>query len=195
MHFKDAVAICYNEMEEEQEIQAALFEEEQNKLGNQGKKKKHKNMKIGTVMTKKNLTAPPTTSASFEPTTKVSNWHVVKSTMENKNDHQFLPISPSRQRASNRRQRPPTLAWKTPEQGTRKKLSKLPKPLPSPVFKKAVEMSSNTTEERTESYKAKRAERYEYYQNRLANNNNKLSENRSPLSNLKNKRKPTTQFV
>ena len=197
LHFKDAVAIGYNEMEEEQAIQAALFEEEQHKLG----KKKHKNIKIGTVMTKINLTAPPTptTSGSHEPTKKVSKWTIVKSNMENKNDHQFLPISPSRQRASNRRQRPPTLAWKTPEQGTRKKLNKLPTPLPSPVFKKAVEMSSNTTEERTESYKAKRAERYEYYQNRLANNNNnnnnKQSENRSPLSNLKNKRKPTIEFV
>jgi hypothetical protein len=213
LHYKDAVALGYDEIREQESIQKAIFENEQAKLEN----KKKRNLKVGTKINKKAVGTTLSTSStetvinngqtSTKTKKKTSKWNVVRSSMENKDDNDFLPVSPSRQRAERRRHRPPALAWKTPEKTLKKKL---PKPFPSPVFSKAIEMNTNTQEERTERFTAKREERYQYYQKRLdrggtkgssGNHNSnsssiKESVNRSPLSNLKNKKRTATiQFV
>ena len=205
LHFKDAVALGYDELAEAQEIEAALFEAEQKicqSVVTEMKKKR------GTKMTTTKSTGVPTSSSTTTATDsssssanpkKVSKWNVVRSSKENSKDAEMFPVSPSRQRAAGRRQRPPALAWNAPERGIKKSLKSLtplPQHPPSPIMHQTLEMSAHTQDKRTEKFTAKREERYQYYQKRL--NKKGMTEVRSPLSNvgLNNKKRETTvQFV
>ena len=189
LHLKDAIALGYDELREAELMETVAFEKEQKKMeGKEAKKirqalKKMKPNKSDSNKMSEGSRATTTTGGvgtGTDPKQTGSKWNVVRSSLENKGDDSFMPVSPSMasynaRRAQGRRQRPQALAWQTPEKGTSlKKTLKdddgLPELPQSPVLRRAIEMSATTHEERTERFTAKREERYQYYQKRLTKN-------------------------
>jgi hypothetical protein len=215
LHHKDAVALGYDEMEEATVYMKAEMERENKIAENVIKKIKAKADERSRAKKVKHQDGDgnnKNNNNNNNKKNKGTKWNVVRSSVENKDDQKFFPVSPSVTRATKRRQRPQALAWQTPDKqkSLKKKLNidrqdsdNLPQPPMSPVLHRAIEMSANTQEERTEKFNAKREERYQYYQKRLSTTTNNNNNERKPLGRVSpnqithsnNNNGSTTQYV